>query len=130
CKVARDHEPEWRLGGAWTSARCQRSTHRDGPCPRTSTARGRIWGGRNLRRLWPGRRCHREGFLTMLGFVDETFRDGPQSLWATRMNTASMLVAAQWSNEAGFRKVCVTSGAAVETAVRFLHDDPWERIRL
>lgn len=66
----------------------------------------------------------------MLGFVDETFRDGPQSLWATRMKTASMLGAAQWSNQAGFRKVCVTSGAAVETAVRFLHDDPWERIRL
>ena len=66
----------------------------------------------------------------MLGFVDETFRDGPQSLWATRMRTRSMLGATEWSNRAGFRKVCVTSGAAVETAVRFLHDDPWERVRL
>lgn len=66
----------------------------------------------------------------MLGLVDETFRDGPQSLWATRMKTASMLGATEWANRAGFRKICVTSGAAVETAVRFLRDDPWERLRL
>lgn len=66
----------------------------------------------------------------MLGIVDETFRDGPQSLWATRMKTGAMLGATEWANRAGFRKICVTSGAAVETAVRFLRDDPWERLRL
>ena len=66
----------------------------------------------------------------MVGFVDETFRDGPQSLWATRMKTEHMLGAAEWINRAGFRRVCVTSGAAFETAVKFLRDDPWERLRL
>ena len=66
----------------------------------------------------------------MVGFVDETLRDGPQSLWATRMKTESMLGATEWINRAGFRKVCVTSGAAFETAVKFLRDDPWERMRL
>ena len=66
----------------------------------------------------------------MVGFVDETFRDGPQSLWATRMKTESMLGATEWINRAGFRKVCVTSGAAFETAVKFLRDNPWERLRL
>src|SRR3990170_6959939 len=66
----------------------------------------------------------------MVGFVDETFRDGPQSLWATRMKTEYMLGATEWLNRAGFRKVCVTSGAAFETAVKFLRDDPWERLRL
>lgn len=66
----------------------------------------------------------------MVGFVDETFRDGPQSLWATRMKTGHMLGATQWMDRAGFRKVCVTSGAAFETAVKFLRDDPWERMRL
>ncbi len=66
----------------------------------------------------------------MVGFVDETFRDGPQSLWATRMKTEYMLGATEWINRAGFRKVCVTSGAAFETAVKFLRDDPWERMRL
>ena len=66
----------------------------------------------------------------MVGFVDETLRDGPQSLWATRMKTEYMLGATEWLNRAGFRKVCVTSGAAFETAVKFLRDDPWERLRL
>lgn len=66
----------------------------------------------------------------MTGFVDETLRDGPQSLWATRMKTGDMLGAAAWIDSAGFRKVCVTSGAAFETAVKFLRDDPWERLRL
>jgi len=66
----------------------------------------------------------------MVGFVDETLRDGPQSLWATRMKTEYMLGATQWMNRAGFRKVCATSGAAFETAVKFLRDDPWERLRL
>jgi len=66
----------------------------------------------------------------VVGFVDETLRDGPQSLWATRMKTEDMLGAAPWLDGAGFRKVCVTSAAAFETAVRFLRDDPWERLRL
>lgn len=66
----------------------------------------------------------------MVGFVDETLRDGPQSLWATRMKTEYMLGATDWLNHAGFRKVCVTSAAAFETAVKFLRDDPWERMRL
>ncbi|HVC13174.1 MAG TPA: hypothetical protein VNE59_16145 [Burkholderiales bacterium] len=66
----------------------------------------------------------------MVGFVDETLRDGPQSLWATRMKTEHMLGASDWMNRAGFRKICVTSGAAFETAVKFLRDDPWERMRL
>lgn len=66
----------------------------------------------------------------MVGIVDETFRDGPQSLWATRMKTESMVGGADWANRAGFRKVCVTSGAAFETAVKFLREDPWDRLRL
>src|SRR5687767_10636269 len=66
----------------------------------------------------------------MLGFIDETLRDGPQSLWATRMSTEDMLGATQWIDRSGFAKVCVTSGAAFETAVKFLRDDPWERLRL
>lgn len=66
----------------------------------------------------------------MLGIIDETLRDGPQSLWATRMKTESMLGATEWLDRAGFQRICATSGAAFETAVRFLRDDPWERLRL
>jgi oxaloacetate decarboxylase alpha subunit len=66
----------------------------------------------------------------MVGFADETFRDGPQSLWATRMKTESMLGAAQWVNRSGFAQVCAASGAAFETAVKFQREDPWQRLRL
>lgn len=66
----------------------------------------------------------------MLKFIDETMRDGPQSLWATRMDTRTMLEASPLINKAGFDRATVISGASFETAVRFLSDDPWERMRL
>ena len=66
----------------------------------------------------------------MLDFIDETLRDGPQSLWATRMRTETMLEASTFLNKAGFSKATVLSGASFETAVKFLKDDPWERMRL
>ena len=68
--------------------------------------------------------------MRKLGFEDESFRTGPQSLWATRMRTETMLGIASTLDEAGLTKVCVTSGAAFETAVMYLYEDPWERLRL
>lgn len=63
-------------------------------------------------------------------FEDETFRTAPQSLWATRMKTETMLGIAPVLDRAGFAKACVTSAAAFETAVMYLFEDPWERLRL
>jgi pyruvate/oxaloacetate carboxyltransferase len=68
--------------------------------------------------------------MKKLGFEDESFRTAPQSLWATRMRTETMLGIAPKVEEAGFTKVCVTSAAAFETAVMYLYEDPWERLRL
>jgi oxaloacetate decarboxylase alpha subunit len=68
--------------------------------------------------------------MKKLGFEDESFRTAPQSLWATRMRTETMLGIAPQVEEAGFTKVCVTSAAAFETAVMYLYEDPWERLRL
>jgi pyruvate/oxaloacetate carboxyltransferase len=68
--------------------------------------------------------------MEKLGFEDESFRTAPQSLWATRMRTETMLGIAPKVEEAGFTKVCVTSAAAFETAVMYLYEDPWERLRL
>ena len=68
--------------------------------------------------------------MKKLGFEDESFRTAPQSLWATRMRTETMLGIASKVEEAGFTKVCVTSAAAFETAVMYLYEDPWERLRL
>jgi pyruvate/oxaloacetate carboxyltransferase len=65
-----------------------------------------------------------------LGFEDESFRTAPQSLWATRMRTETMLGIAPTMDEAGFAKICITSAAAFETAVKYLYEDPWERLRL
>ncbi|MFH1490846.1 MAG: hypothetical protein ABII06_18235, partial [Pseudomonadota bacterium] len=65
-----------------------------------------------------------------VGFEDETFRTAPQCLWATRMKTETMLGIAPTTDEAGFAKICVTSAAAFETAVMYLYEDPWERLRL
>ena len=65
-----------------------------------------------------------------VGFLDETFRDGPQSLWATRIKTESLLGAMDMMRRAGFQKACVCSGATFEAAVKFMRDDPWERLRL
>ena len=68
--------------------------------------------------------------MRKLGFEDESFRTGPQSLWATRMKTETMLGIASTLDEAGLTKICVTSAAAFETAVMYLYEDPWERLRL
>jgi oxaloacetate decarboxylase alpha subunit len=46
------------------------------------------------------------------------------------MKTETMLGIAPTVDEAGFAKICVTSGAAFETAVKYLFEDPWERLRL
>ena len=64
-----------------------------------------------------------------LRFIEETLRDGQLSLWATRMSTEDMLSIAGVIDRAGFLKACVTSGAAFDTAIKFLHEDPWERVR-
>lgn len=63
-------------------------------------------------------------------FVEETFRDGQLSLWATRMDTRTMLGIAGTIDKVGFERACISSGAAFDTAVRFLREDPWERLRL
>lgn len=68
--------------------------------------------------------------MKKLQFVDETFRDAPQSVWATRMKTEWMLSVAPYIDQAGFQQACVTSAAAFETAVMYLFENPWERLRL
>lgn len=63
-----------------------------------------------------------------LRFTDETFRDGPQSVWANRMRTASMLDAAPILDDCGFDRINLISGSAFETAIVYMFEDPWERL--
>ncbi len=61
--------------------------------------------------------------------TDTTMRDGHQSLLATRMRTEDMLPIAEEMDSAGFHSVEVWGGATFDTALRFLREDPWERLR-
>src|SRR3990170_1205367 len=61
--------------------------------------------------------------------TDTTMRDGHQSLLATRMRTEDMLPIASEMDEAGFHSVEIWGGATFDTALRFLREDPWDRLR-
>ncbi|SEC63727.1 oxaloacetate decarboxylase, alpha subunit [Nocardioides exalbidus] len=65
-----------------------------------------------------------------LKVADETFRDGPQSLWANRLRTRHMLPAAPHAANAGFTRSNLLSGVGFEVAVSFLEEDPLQRFRL
>ncbi len=62
-------------------------------------------------------------------FVDTTLRDGHQSLIATRMSIKDMMPALEAMDEIGFYSMEVWGGATFDVAVRFLNEDPWERLR-
>ncbi|MCC7327256.1 MAG: hypothetical protein IT521_10695 [Burkholderiales bacterium] len=68
--------------------------------------------------------------MKKLRILDETLRNGQQSLWATRMKTKSMLPIAPVMDEAGFDTIGVMAGVSFETSAMYLFEDPWERIRL
>lgn len=68
--------------------------------------------------------------MKKIGFVDQTFRDAPQSLWATRMTTASMLPVAERMDRIGFDSIDITGSVHFDVCVRFLKENPWERMRL
>ena len=62
--------------------------------------------------------------------TDTTMRDGHQSLLATRMKTAHMLPIAEKLDSVGFHSLEVWGGATFDTCMRFLGEDPWERLRV
>ncbi len=60
---------------------------------------------------------------------DLTFRDGHQSIFATRGRTEDMIPVAERMDEVGFWAMEIWGGATFDTMHRFLNEDPWERIR-
>jgi pyruvate carboxylase subunit B len=67
--------------------------------------------------------------VSPLRITDVTLRDGHQSLLATRMRTEDMLPVAEQLDNAGFWSMEVWGGATFDTCLRFLNEDPWERLR-
>ncbi len=65
-----------------------------------------------------------------VNFIDTTFRDGHQSLWAEGMTTAMMLPVASQMDRIGFKAMEVIGASHFKKCVRELREDPWERIRL
>jgi pyruvate carboxylase subunit B len=61
--------------------------------------------------------------------TDVALRDGHQSLLATRMRTEDMLPIAQKIDAVGYWSLEVWGGATFDTCLRFLKEDPWERLR-
>ena len=64
-----------------------------------------------------------------LKFNSVEFRDGQQSLFATRMTTEDMLPILPLMDEIGYDSMEMWGGATFDVAVRFLKEDPWERVR-
>src|SRR3989449_5531393 len=61
--------------------------------------------------------------------TDVALRDGHQSLLATRMRTEDMLEVADRLDKVGLWSLEVWGGATFDTCLRFLKEDPWERLR-
>src|SRR5918996_4815385 len=64
-----------------------------------------------------------------LQITDVVLRDGHQSLLATRMRTEDMLPIAAQLDTVGYWSLEVWGGATFDTCLRFLKEDPWERLR-
>ena len=62
--------------------------------------------------------------------IDVTMRDAHQCLWATRMTTAMMHGIAPLLDRAGFEAIDLVGGAVFDVCVRYLREDPWERMRI
>jgi len=61
--------------------------------------------------------------------VETSLRDGHQSLFATRMNTEEVLTALKELDKVGYHAIEIWGGATFDSCLRFLNEDPWERLR-
>ena len=64
-----------------------------------------------------------------LGITETVLRDAHQSLIATRMSIDEMKPIMQEMDKIGFHSAEVWGGATFDSCIRFLNEDPWERLR-
>ncbi|QTX31279.1 pyruvate carboxylase subunit B [Aminithiophilus ramosus] len=65
-----------------------------------------------------------------VGITETALRDAHQSIMATRLRTEDMLPVAEKMDDVGYHSLEVWGGATFDSAMRFLDEDPWERLRL
>ena len=64
-----------------------------------------------------------------ISITETVLRDAHQSLMATRMSTSDMIPIIETMNKAGYHALECWGGATYDAAIRFLNEDPWERLR-
>jgi oxaloacetate decarboxylase (Na+ extruding) subunit alpha len=64
--------------------------------------------------------------MTHVEFVDQTLRDGQQSLWGMRIRAGMAAAVAEDIDRTGFRTVDVTGSSMFECMMRYSREDPWE----
>ncbi len=64
-----------------------------------------------------------------IGITETILRDAHQSFMATRMTTPEMLAVAEELDKVGYHSLEAWGGATFDSCIRFLNEDPWERLR-
>ena len=72
----------------------------------------------------------KENKKRQIKITDTTLRDAHQSLWATRMRTEDMLPIIGKMDQVGYHAMEVWGGATFDVCMRYLDEDPWERLKL
>lgn len=67
--------------------------------------------------------------MKKIGITETILRDGHQSLIATRMTTDEMLPALEMMDSVGYNALECWGGATFDVCMRFLREDPWDRLR-
>lgn len=62
-------------------------------------------------------------------YTDTTLRDAHQSLWATRMTLSDMLPVLEHLDRVGYWSLEMWGGATFDVCLRYLNEDPWERLK-
>jgi oxaloacetate decarboxylase (Na+ extruding) subunit alpha len=68
--------------------------------------------------------------MAHIQFLDQTLRDGPQSLWGLRMRAGMALPAARLLDQTGFHVIDLTGSTAFEVLIRYCQENPWEGLDL
>lgn len=68
--------------------------------------------------------------MARIGITETVLRDAHQSLLATRMTTEEMLPMLPMLDKIGFHSLECWGGATFDSCLRFLDEDPWERLRI
>jgi len=67
--------------------------------------------------------------MPRVGITETAFRDAHQSIMATRLRTDDMLPICEAMDEVGYNSIEMWGGATFDAAMRFLDEDPWDRLR-